>query len=203
MDIVDARITSKNRPLISMQPTSITIHNTANPDVFAMNHRYYFQNTKIAVSVHWVVDDVQAVLCVPEDEVAWHAGVVANRQSIGIEVCEFTDPKRQAQANNNAAQLVAQILKRWGLHLEHITTHKAWTGKNCPRLLLPMWNEFISMVATHYGPRLVINGVPTNIALTMIEGRNYATVRDILEHEQLGYKVDWDEATKTVKASRQ
>lgn len=203
MDIVDARITSKNRPLISMQPTSITIHNTANPNVIAMNHRHYFQNTKIAVSVHWVVDDAQAVLCVPEDEVAWHAGAVANRQSIGIEVCEFTDTKRQAKTNDNAAKLVAQILKRWGLHLENITTHKAWTGKNCPRLLLPMWDKFIAMVATHYGPRLVLNGEPTNIELIMIDGRSYAPVRELLEHEQIGCKVDWIEATKTVTASRQ
>ena len=200
MDIVNALITSPNRPLIAMKPTSVTMHNTGNPNSIAMNNRHYFQNTKIQVSAHWVVDDVQAVLCVPEDEIAWHAGAQANQTSIGIEVCEFTDPKRQAKTNDNAAKLVAQILKRWNLHLENITTHKAWTGKNCPRLLLPMWNQFLAMVATYYGPRLVLSGKPTNIELKIIEGRTYAPVRALLEHE--GYTVGWDEATQTVSCVR-
>ena len=201
MDIINALITSKNRPLITMKATSVTMHNTGNPNSTAMNNRHYFQDhPKAQVSAHWVVDDVQAVLCVPENEIAWHAGTKANQSSIGVEVCEFTDPKRQAKANDNAAELVAQILKRTGLQLENITTHKAWTGKNCPMLLLPMWNQFLSMVATHYGPRLVLSGKATNIELVIIDGRTYAQVRGLLEHE--GYTVGWDEVTKTVIGTR-
>lgn len=201
MEVIDALISSSNRPRTKMAPTSITIHNTGNPNSTALANREYFQNTPSAqVSAHWVVDDTHALRCVPEDEVAWHAGTKANRSSIGIEVCEFTDPGRQAKANDNAANLVARILKRNGLHLETITTHKAWTGKQCPRLLLPMWSQFLAMVATHYGPRLVLNGKPTNIELKLIDGRAYGPVRDLLEPEN--YTVGWDEATKTVSAVR-
>jgi len=31
--------------------------------------------------------------------------------------------------------------RNWGV--DKVTTHQRWSGKNCPRLLLPRWNEFI------------------------------------------------------------
>lgn len=136
-----------NRPGTKMQPTTVTVHNTANPDTTARNNRDYFANHKSArASTHYVVDDEETIRCIPEDEVSWHAGAIANSSSISLEVCEFTDPVRQQHSNENAASLIADILIRHGWGIEQIRTHKYWTGKNCPRKLLPIWDDFLSMV---------------------------------------------------------
>jgi len=133
-----------------MTPTSVTVHNTNNPDTTAKNSRDYFSNHPDAdASTHYVVDDKEIVRCIPENEVSWHAGSVANRSSISIEVCEFTNKERQAKANENAAMLVADILTRYKWGVSEIKTHRDWTGKNCPRLLIPMWSKFIRMVETY------------------------------------------------------
>lgn len=197
MEIINAHITSANRPRTSLRPTSVTIHNTGNVGATARNNRDYFQNHPAAqVSYHWVVDDLAAVHCIPENEVAWHAGAAANRQSIGVGVCEFTEAPRQQKANEHAALLVALILQRYGWGVDKVTTHRAWTRKNCPAKLLPMWDAFLGMIARRLSPRLMLDGREVDIELLLQAGRTYAPVRSLLEH--LGYRVSWDEATKTV-----
>ena len=192
---------SHNRPRTRLSPTSVTVHNTGNPNTTAQNNRDFFANHPQArVSYHWVVDDIHAIQCIPENEIAWHAGAVANGQSLGVGVCEFADHRRQAEANSNAAKLIAQILRRYGWRLDQITTHKAWTGKNCPSQLLPMWQRFLSLVSTHLPLALSLNGKLTNIELKLIEGRTYAPVRALLEQE--GYVINWDEANKIVSGVR-
>lgn len=150
--ITEIILTQFNRPKTKMKPTSVTVHNTANPDSTARNNRDYFNNhEKAKASAQYVVDDKEIIRCIPEDEVAWHAGP-ANIKSIGIEVCEFTDKERQRKANENAAWLVADILKRYGWGIDKVKTHKDWTGKDCPRKLLPMWSEFLTMIQKHLDP---------------------------------------------------
>ena len=141
-------ITSRNRPGTRITPTSVTVHNTATPNATAQNERDFLQTHPDAkVSFHFAVDDAEAVQCLPLDEMSWHAGSRANRQSMSIEVCEFDDRERQTMANRNAAELVSQLLAQFGWGLEQVKTHKDWTGKECPRKLLPMWDEFLLMIA--------------------------------------------------------
>lgn len=145
--IITELLIENNRPGTKMRPTSVTVHNTANPNSTARNNRDYFSSHKDArASTHYVVDDVEIIRCIPEDEVSWHAGSVANGSSVSLEVCEFTDPVRQQRANEKAADLLADILTRRGWGIEQIRTHQYWTGKDCPRKLLPIWNQFLAMV---------------------------------------------------------
>lgn len=145
--IITELLIENNRPGTKLRPTSVTVHNTANPNSTARNNRDYFSNHPNArASSHYVVDDIEIIRCIPEDEVSWHAGAVANSSSISLEVCEFTDPLRQQRTNEQAASLVADILKRHGWGIEQIRTHKYWTGKECPRKLLPIWSQFLAMV---------------------------------------------------------
>lgn len=161
--IIREQLIHHNRPGTPLRPTSVTVHNTGNPDTTAQNNRDYFSGHPSAqVSAHYVVDDTEAIRCIPEDEVAWHAGQAANGSSLSIEVCEFTDPARQAAANLNAARLVADILRRYGWWLEQVRTHRDWTGKYCPRKLLPMWSEFISMIEGEMGTMTRFPDVPTS-----------------------------------------
>jgi N-acetylmuramoyl-L-alanine amidase len=169
--IIREHLIHHNRPGAPLQPISVTVHNTGNPDTTAQNNRDYFSGHPSAqVSAHYVVDDREAIRCIPEDEVAWHAGQAANSSSLSIEVCEFADPARQAAADRNAARLVADILRRHGWGLEHVETHRDWTGKYCPRKLLPMWDEFISMIDKEMGTMTRFPDVPeTHWARAVIE----------------------------------
>lgn len=138
---------SNNRPGTKMRATTVTVHNSGNPDSTARDNRDLFHNHPEAkASTHYVVDDSQTIRCIPEDEVSWHAGPSANTSSISVEVCEFTDPVRQQHTNENAATLIADILSRYGWGLDKIKTHQDWTGRQCPRKLLSIWNEFLEMV---------------------------------------------------------
>jgi hypothetical protein len=49
-------------------------------------------------------------------------------------------------ADRRAAALVAKLLRELGLSRSDVKTHKDWTGKNCPTLLLPQWQAFLAMV---------------------------------------------------------
>ncbi|WP_260399917.1 N-acetylmuramoyl-L-alanine amidase family protein, partial [Peribacillus simplex] len=83
------------RPGFAMSPTTITIHNTANEKSSAANERAWLtnQSNKVQASYHIVVDEREAIECIPLNENAWHAGdgsgsASGNRTSIGIEICE-------------------------------------------------------------------------------------------------------------------
>ena len=144
-----------NRPGTKISPAFITIHNTsnANAGADAKAHSRFIRNTghymignkKNWVSWHYTVDDQRVIKQLPANERAFHAGP-ANSVSIGIEVCMHRGID-QAAANRRAAHLVAALLFDFGLGVDRLRTHKAWTGKGCPALLLPNWQQFVQQVA--------------------------------------------------------
>lgn len=162
--VITKLLISNNRPGTPLKATTLTVHNTANPDTIARNNRDYFANHPGAsASTHYVVDDREVILCIPEDEVSWHAGSVANHSSISLEVCEFTNPQKQQHANQLAAELVADILARHSWGMDKIRTHRDWTGKYCPRKLLPIWESFLKMV----GEALASDSRPDPLAVAI------------------------------------
>lgn len=143
----------RQRPGYKMTPTSITVHDTATPNAPADNFARYQARENLGSSFHIAVDDREAVLLIPISEQAWHSGTSAgNTTSIAIEVCEFTDAARRAAAERNAQQLISDMLtgrapaafRTDHLSVANVRTHKSWSGKNCPRLLLPRWDAFIA-----------------------------------------------------------
>lgn len=204
-----AQLIKHNRPGTRISPTSVTIHNTGNPNSTAQNNRDYFSNHPDAkVSSHWVVDDKEAIQCIPENEMSWHAGPEANRQSISIEVCEFTDPVRHEKAYLNAVKLSAEILRRYGWGVDRLTTHQRWTGKYCPWHILPIWDKFVADVQAELTPpKKRLPPKPKKIEPTLvhdeesgttlpayvIDGTTYAPVRAIAE--AVGRTVVWDAKT--------
>lgn len=126
---------------------TVTIHNTANEGATAKNHADYLMGGH-AVSWHFTVDDKGAYQHIPTDEQAWHTGTNAgNTTSIGIECCEFKDKGRQRTAEKKTAWLAARLLKYRGLTVASLRTHKSWSGKDCPRDILPHWELFRDRVA--------------------------------------------------------
>ena len=155
MEIVNAIIpkSPNRRPGTKMVPTTITIHSTGNPSSTARNERGWLvnpSNTRTA-SWHIAVDEKEAVMAIPLDEVAWHAGnKVGNESSIGIEICESGNRQKTLE---NAAKLVAYLLKQRGWGTDKLRRHYDWSRKNCPRIFnnngnWSAWEKFKSDVDT-------------------------------------------------------
>lgn len=158
----------KNRPGYKLTAKKVTVHDTANPSkgADAAAHAAYFKGAAAAAipaSVHFVVDGgtlngkkAPAIYqLLPLNENGWHCGDgtngPGNRTSIGIEICENADGNR-AQAEANAAWLVAKLLKDYGLKITDIKQHYDWSGKNCPNVLRGRpggWAGFLAEVEEH------------------------------------------------------
>ncbi|UVI28153.1 peptidoglycan recognition protein family protein [Paenibacillus spongiae] len=141
----------RRRQGVKINPTTITIHNTGNPTSTARNERGWLTNpgNPREASYHIVVDEREAIECIPLDEKTLHAGTAAgNGSSIGIEICESGD---YAKALDNAAQLVADMLKQRGWGVNQMRRHFDWSGKICPRRMYDGgrwtgWTAFVNLV---------------------------------------------------------
>lgn len=136
----------------SMEPSYITIHNTANNASAAQEVAYLKKNTA-STSCHIFVDENEVIQCLPLDRNAWHAGDgsngTGNRNSIGVEICRSTDYKtdRHHQAMLNATEIVRQLMNEYKIPLDHVVQHNHWSGKDCPHRIREegMWETFLSL----------------------------------------------------------
>ena len=135
----------------TMKPEYITVHNTAN-DASARNEINYMINNSYETSFHLAVDDKEAVQGLPLDRNGWHAGDggngTGNRKSIGIEICYSKGGgARFTKAEENAAELIAQLLKQYGWGIDRVKKHQDWSNKYCPHRTLDLgWDRFIKMI---------------------------------------------------------
>lgn len=141
----------------SMTPTRIVVHNTAN-DASAANEIAYMNRNTNTVSFHYAVDDVQALQGIPEDRNSWNAGDgtygIGNREGIAIEICySLSGGSRFIKAEQNAVELIVDILRRRGWGIDRVTKHQDYSGKYCPHLTLDMgWDRFINMIKDALNP---------------------------------------------------
>ena len=140
---------TRARPRYSMKPEFITIHNTANAGATAKQNADYVVNQNEYKSWHFTVGNNEIYQHLPINESGWHAGDgeygTGNRKSIGIEIAEVYG------ADRTAVKFVAELLKELGLSIDKLVTHKHWSNKDCPRLILPHWDSFISDVKKELG----------------------------------------------------
>ncbi|QJC53045.1 N-acetylmuramoyl-L-alanine amidase [Paenibacillus albicereus] len=204
----------KRRPGVLLAPETITIHNTGNPGSSAANERAWLTNpaNDRQASYHIVVDEREAVECIPLTEHAWHAGDGAgarsgNRTSIAVEVCESGD---YAKTLTNAAELVADMLCERGWGVDRLRRHYDWSRKICPRLMYDEgkwtgWTAFKAAVQERLTPKAA---AATDVVAKVVrlsdgkllasgrieDGKLVAPVADVLQ--ALGVKVQWDNSTK-------
>lgn len=146
-----------NRPGTPISISKLTIHNTSNKSkgANAKAHSKWVRETgyyildngkKNWVSWHFTVDDKRVIRHLPLNEKAWHAGP-GNAVSLGIEICMNQDIDQPA-AFDRAARLCACLLHDLSLSPDDVVTHKHWTGKSCPILLMDDgdWRQFIDTV---------------------------------------------------------
>lgn len=136
----------------NMNPKFITIHNTGN-NASAQNEINYMKSNISNVSYHIAVDDKIAIMGIPLERNAWHAGDgskgTGNRESIGIEICYSTDYKtdRHEKAFYNAIEVTKQLMKQFNIPIENIRQHYDWTKKDCPHRIRKegTWQKFLSL----------------------------------------------------------
>lgn len=135
----------------------VVIHWVGNANTSATANRNYFENLKNThktyASSHYIIGlKGEIIKCIPENEVAFHAGSYSmNRKSIGIENCH---PDWNGKFNDNTykslVELCADILKRYDLDTSALIRHYDVTGKQCPKYYVKntsAWKEFKSDVA--------------------------------------------------------
>lgn len=131
----------------------IVIHETDNTSkgADAKNHaKYLSENNNTSTSWHYTVDDKEIYHHIPDDEVAHHAATEkGNLYGIGIELCVNEDGNFE-KTFENAAKLVAYLLKEYNLGINDIKTHNDFSGKDCPHNILKdnRMNEFKNKVKT-------------------------------------------------------
>ena len=149
----------------------IVIHWTGNAGSTPVQNRNYFESLKDQAeprkyaSAHYIVGVYGSVLqCVPEDEVAYHAGSVfyrdgiekrlggyPNSHTIGIELCHpEADGVFTKETYDSAVELTAVLLKKYALNPQKdIYRHFDITGKICPKHFVnnpSAWKTFCSDV---------------------------------------------------------
>lgn len=143
-------------PNTKINPTSITIHNTGNVGATAKANHNYMKNINKSgercASWHFTVDDKYIIQAQSTNYKCYHAGnSVGNNTSIGIEICQFDDAKRQKKAYDNAIALVKILMGYHGFKIQQVKRHKDWSGKHCPAWLLEnkfgySWNWFLGEI---------------------------------------------------------
>lgn len=142
----------------------ITVHNTAN-DASALNEIAYMINNNYEISYHYAVDDIQAVQGLPLNRNGWHASDSTgpgNMSTIAIEICySLSGGSRFDKAEENAAELIAQILKERGWGIDRVKRHYDYAPnkKYCPHRTMDYgWDRFLNMVKAKMGSQPTPSG---------------------------------------------
>jgi N-acetylmuramoyl-L-alanine amidase len=153
----------------------IIVHWTANlkKGADADAHFRYFNSGYRGASAHYFVDSKKILRFIPEDEVAWHVGdrprfpnlpirnkilkpgERPNDYFIGIEMCVNEDGNWPSTVEKTK-WLVRDIMERTGLTIDQVYRHYDITGKDCPKMYLPIaiggknyewsWQEFKNLI---------------------------------------------------------
>lgn len=150
-----------SRPGTKLQSVKqIVVHWVGNANSSAIANRNYFESLKdkhIYASSQYIIGlKGEIIRCIPENEVAYHAGNgTVNRNSIGIENCHLDWNGRFNDATyNSLVELCADICRRYGLSVNNIVRHYDVTGKDCPHYYVQntsAWQHFKDDVSSRLG----------------------------------------------------
>lgn len=138
------------------------IHWVGNAGSSAMGNRNYFERLKYQkadeslkyqekyASSQFIIGlNGEIIACMPEDEVAHHAGNYnMNLNSIGIENCHPDwGGKFNNQTYTSLIKLLAHLCKKYGLNQNDIIRHYDVTGKVCPKYYVEHQDAFEQLKA--------------------------------------------------------
>ena len=135
----------------AMTPEGIVVHNTAGTASAREEAAAMIESTA-ATSFHVVIDEAEAVECIPFACNAWHAGDgaagYANRHLIGLEIARSMDTAttRFAQAETNAALYIAHVCRQYGWTSAQLHQHNWYSSTACPHRTKTHWQTFLAQV---------------------------------------------------------
>ena len=144
-------------------PKYIVVHYTANGGITATakSNANYFSSTYREASAHYVVDEGDTVYCcVPPSNAAYAVGdigkgrlkgIVTNYNSISIEMVSHSNAQGYyipEKTIENTAELIKQLMSRYGIPINNIIRHYDVTGKLCPEPYIDnaKWEQFIKKI---------------------------------------------------------
>lgn len=144
----------------------LVYHYTGNDGDTGANNAKYYRDNVVEASAHYFVDDHAVTRSVDELVVAWAVGgkkwrdcpqtgggklygVVTNRNSLSIELC---DTRRDGTLMATEATLARGIelgktlMEKYRIPVEHVVRHFDVTGKHCPAYFMDTekWERFKS-----------------------------------------------------------
>ena len=193
-----------------MTPQGIIVHNTAGT-ASAMEEAQAMCTNDSAVSFHVVIDEENAVECIPFSRNAFHAGDgsagYANRHLIGLEIARSMDAEsdRFDRAEANAAEYIAHVCVQYGWTSAQLHQHNWYSATECPHRTKTHWSDFLAKVdenisaikaagEDHPAPsvpqvKLIALGKALDVPAENRNGTVYAPVRALCE--ALGFDVEW------------
>ena len=135
----------------AMTPEGIVVHNTAGTASAREEAAAMIESTA-ATSFHVVIDEAEAVECIPFARNAWHAGDgaagYANLHLIGLEIARSMDTAttRFDQAEANAALYIAHVCRQYGWTSAQLHQHNWYSSTACPHRTKTHWQTFLAQV---------------------------------------------------------
>ncbi len=139
----------------------IVVHFTGNDGDTPKNNADYFTRETVDASAHYFVDETTMWQTVRDTDTAWHCGgglqgngghawhgKCTNSNSIGVEMCSDSIAGKLAlteQTMVRAAALVAALMDKYGIAIDHVIRHYDVTGKLCPAPMVTnekLWTDF-------------------------------------------------------------
>ena len=170
-----------SRPGIKLNSVKkIVLHWVGNAGSSAIANRNYFNRLNgIYASSQFIVGlNGEIISCMPEDEVAWHAGNYnMNLNSIGIENCHPDwNGKFNDSTYNSLIELLVYLCKKYNLTQNDIIRHYDVTGKVCPKYYVENPSEF-EKLKQDVASRLGNNYTPQVVNTTPVTNNNYDVYR--------------------------
>lgn len=167
--VVEERILTKNKYSRSGEKQGkidhIVVHWVGNANTSALANRNYFENLRLThrtqASAHYIIGlKGEIIHCIPDDEVAFHAGSYSmNRKSIGIENCHPDwNGKFNDATYNSLVELCVFLCNKYGIKPQNIIRHYDVTKKECPKyyvLHATEWEQFKNQVTQRLGQKIV------------------------------------------------
>jgi len=124
--IISEQLIKYNRSGEYLNPQGFVIHATDTLGATAQNEHDYFNSGDRQASAHYFVDWNQIIRCIPENEVAWHAGFTANHKFLSVEMCEpINDSSKFQEVWNRTVWLVADACIRYGWNTnDNVFSHR-------------------------------------------------------------------------------
>lgn len=147
----------------------ICVHYTGNKNDTAKNNCIYYRDNVVKASAHYYVSGKTVYQSVRDEHTAWAVGLgsrkepyfkwplmwgkVCNDNSISVEICGSRNSlEGDDETKDTAAQLIADLIEKYGLNHYCVYRHYDVTGKHCPAWAVSdekKWSAFKDKVAAY------------------------------------------------------